>query len=146
MSVEKLLQILRDFSHWIEAVVYCRCEGALDIFCEFLESKNTVLDVKSNLLFHRKCKDFIVLRDLKQTHPSIELETRLLSTVWRHRKNLENFYKSNNKKSKPCEPKKKNKPSKKEREKAKRMKESAKKVKLDCVVWFCLECFRNLNW
>ena len=124
-SVEKLLQTLRDFSHRIEAVVYCRREGAPDNFCKILESKITILDVKSNLLSLRKSKDFIVLHDLKQTHPSTELETRLLSTVWRHRKNLKNLYKSN-KKSKPCKPKKKNKRSKKEREKAKQKKESAK--------------------
>ena len=126
ISVEKLLQILRDFSHRIEAVVYCRREGAPDNFRKLLENKITILDVKTNLLSHRKSKDFIVLHDLKQTHPSTELEARLLSTVWRHRKNLKNLYKSKKKKSKPCKPKKKNKPSKREREKAKRMKESAK--------------------
>ena len=117
-SVEKLLQILRDFSHRIEAVVYCRREGAPDNFCKILESKITILDGKSNLLSLRKSKDFIVLHDLKQTHPSTELETRLLSTVWRHRKNLKNLYKSN-KKSKPCKPKK-NKRSKKEKKRNRR--------------------------
>ena len=115
ISVVKLLQILRDFSHRIEAVLECRREGAPDIFRKLLESKITILDVKSNLLSHRKSKDFIVLHDLKQTHPSTELEARLLSTVWRHRKNLKNLYKSNKKKSKPCTPKKKNKPLKKEK-------------------------------
>ena len=89
ISVEKLLQILRDFSHRIEDV-YCRREGAPDIFRKLLESKITILEVKSNLS-HRKSKDFIVLHGLKQTHPSTELEARLLSTVWRHRKNLKNL-------------------------------------------------------
>ena len=107
ISVEKLLQILRDFSHRIEAVVYCRREGAPDIFRKLLESKFTILDVKSNLLSHRKSKDFIVLHDLKQTHPSTEFKARLLSTVWTHRKNLK-IFESNKKKSKPCKPKKKN--------------------------------------
>ena len=115
ISVEKLLQILRDFKHRIEAVVYCRREGAPDTFRKLFESKIIILDVKSNLLSHRKSKDFIVLHDLKQTHPSTELEAQLLSTVWRHRKNLKNFYKGNKKESKPCKPKKKNKPSKKEK-------------------------------
>ena len=131
ISVENLLQILRDFSHRIEAVVYCRREGAPDNFRKLLESKITILDVKSNLLSHRNSKDFIVLHDLKQTHPSTELEARLLSTVWRHRKNLKFFYKNNKKKSKPCEPKKQNKPSKKEREKAKPKKE---KLSSSCVL------------
>ena len=45
-SVEKLLQILRDFSHRIEAVIYCRREGALDIFRKLLESRINILDVK----------------------------------------------------------------------------------------------------
>ena len=125
ISVEKLLKILRDFSHRIEAVVFCRREGAPDIFRKLLESKITILDIKSNLLSHRKCKDFKVLDDLKQTHPSTELEARLLSAVWRHRKNLKSRYKSDKKKrSKQCKPKK-NKPSKKEREGAKRKKETA---------------------
>ena len=125
ISAEKLLEILREFSHRIEAVVYCRREGAPDIFRKLLESEITILDVKSNLLSHRKSKDFKVLDDLKQTHPSTELEARLLSTVWRHRKNLKSLYKSDKKKrSKQCKPKK-NKPSKKERERAKRKKETA---------------------
>ena len=111
ISVEKLLQILRDFSHGIEAVLYCRRERTPDIFRKLLESKITILDVKSNLLSQRKSKEFIVLHDLKQTHPSTELEAPLLPSVWRHRKNLKNLYKSNKKKSKPCKPKKKNKPS-----------------------------------
>ena len=126
ISVEKLFRILRDFSHRVEAVVYCRREGATDIFRKLLENKITRLDNKSNLPSHRKNKDFIVLHDLKQTHKSTELETRLLSTVWRHRKNLKSLHKSNKKKSKLCNAKMKNKPSKKEREEAKRMKESAK--------------------
>ena len=32
ISVEKLLEILREFSNLIEAVVYCRTEGSPDIF------------------------------------------------------------------------------------------------------------------
>ena len=102
-SVEKLLRILRDLSHRIEAVVYCRREGALDVFRKLLETKITILDVKSNLLSHRKSKDFKVLDNLKQTHPSTELEARLLSTVWRHRKILKNLCKSDKRKrSKSC--------------------------------------------
>ena len=88
ISVEKLLRILREFSNGIEAVLYCRREGAPDIFRKLFESKINIIDFKSNLLFHHKCKDFKVLDNLKQTHPSTELEARLLSTVWRHRKNL----------------------------------------------------------
>ena len=125
ISVEKLLEILREFSHRIEAVVYCRTEGSPDIFRKLLESKINILDVKSNLLSHLKGKDFKVLDDLKQTHPSTELEARLLSTVRRDRNNLKSLYKTDKKKrSKRCKPKK-NKPSKKEREKAKRRKETA---------------------
>ena len=45
-SVEKLLHILRDLSYRIEAVVYCRREGALDVFRKLLETKITILDVK----------------------------------------------------------------------------------------------------
>ena len=41
-----------------------------------------ILDVKSDLLSHRKSEDLKVLDDLKQTHPSTELEARLLSIVW----------------------------------------------------------------
>ena len=47
ISVEKLLQILRDFSHRIGAVVYCKREGAPDIFRKMLESRITILGVKS---------------------------------------------------------------------------------------------------
>ena len=91
ISVEKLLQILRDFSHRNKAVVYCRRDGAPDFFRKLLESKITILDVKSNLLSNRKSEVFRVLHDLKQTHLSTELEFRLLSTVWRQRKNLKIF-------------------------------------------------------
>ena len=85
ISVEKLLQILRDFSRRIEAVVYYRREGAPDLFRKMLESKITIEDVESKLLSHRKNKDFRVLHNLKRTHPSTELEARLLSTVWTER-------------------------------------------------------------
>ena len=100
-------KILREFSHRLEAAVCCRREVAPDIFRKLLESKINILDVKSNLLSHRKSKDINVLDDLKQTHPPTDLEARLLSNVWRHRKNLKKLYKSDKKERwKQCKPKK----------------------------------------
>ena len=122
ISVEKLLQIL---CHRIEAVVYCRLEGAPEIFRKWLESKLTILDVKSNLLSHRKSRDFIVLHDLKQTHPSTELEARLLSTVWRHRKNLKIFI-GVTRRSRIRASQRRKTSHQRKKEKAKRKKESAK--------------------
>ena len=130
-SVEDLLETLRKYRDRIEAIVYTRREGTIDISAELLKTQITVLKAQSNLVSHRKSKDTKVLEDLRQIHPSVELEARLLSTIWRNRDDLTRLYKRmKGKKTKTDKEeeseqkqaersKKKKKKSKKERERAK---------------------------
>ena len=73
--------------------MYTRREGTIDIFPELLKTQITVLKAQSNLVSHRKSKDTKVLEDVRQIHPSVELEARLLSTIWRNRDDLTRLYK-----------------------------------------------------
>ena len=68
--------------------MYTRREGPIGIFPELLKTQITVLKAQSNIVSHRKSKDTKVLEDLRQIHPSVELEARLLSTIWRNRDDL----------------------------------------------------------
>ena len=130
-SVEDLLETLRKYRDRIEAIVYTRPEGNIDIFPELLKTPITVLKAQSNLVSHRKSKDTKVLEDLRQIQPSVELEARLLSTTWRNRDDLTRLYKrkkgkktktdkEEEREQKQAERPKKKKKSKKERERAKR--------------------------
>ena len=92
-SVEDLLEALRNYRDRIEAIVYTRREGTIDIFPELLKTQIKVLKAQSTLVSRRKSNDTKVLEDLRQIHPSVELEARLLSTIWRNRDDLTRLYK-----------------------------------------------------
>ena len=105
--VEELVKTIRNFKHRIEAIIYCRRKGNREIFRDLIRTGVPIIDVKKKLVSHRKSHDEKVLKDLAKIHPSVELEARLLATVWRKRRSLRTLIKR--------KPKTKNKPSKKER-------------------------------
>ena len=108
-SISKLKEILIEFRHRIEAIIYCRRGGTNDIWNELIQTRIPIVDVKRKLLSHRKSNTQAVRDDLEQVHPSLELESRLLQTVWKKRNCLPQLIKKKKQK--------KNKPSQKERRK-----------------------------
>ena len=86
-SVELLLSILHGLRHWISTIVYTKRTNTTDIIKRLRIMDILIIPVKK-LLSTRKRKNNRILRDSRQTHPSLILEERLIRTVSRNRKYL----------------------------------------------------------
>ena len=114
-TTSQLIEILSQWQARIKAIVYCQRSGTVNIRKKLFGTGIVIIDAKTKLISHRKQKDAFILSELKRIHPKVDLEYKLLSTVWRHRSFLSKF-----------KPEKKNrkKPSKEKRKKRKQRKQS----------------------
>ena len=90
-TTSQLVEILSQWQTRIKAIVYCQRSGTVNIRKKLFGFGIVIADAKPKLISHRKQKDAFILSELKRIHPKVNLEYKLLSTVWRNRNFLTKF-------------------------------------------------------
>ena len=86
-SVELLLSTLHGLRQRIAAIVYTKRANNTDILKRLRTLDILIIPVKK-LLSTRNIKNNRILRDSRQIHPSLIVEERLITTIYRSRNNL----------------------------------------------------------
>ena len=104
-TTSQLIEILSRWQARIKAIVYCQRSGTVNIRKKLFGTGIVIIDAKTKLISHRKQKDAFILSELKRIHPKVDLEYKLLSTVWRNRSFLSKFKPEKKNRKKPSKKK-----------------------------------------
>ena len=86
-SSSQLINLIEQFKDKIAAIIYLQREGAPNLFHLLKNTKILTIDAR-NLLSYRKKNNKLILHQLKQVHPQVDLESHLFNIVHEHRDNL----------------------------------------------------------
>ena len=116
---QQLVTALKQQSHRITAVIYCRRFGTADIFNQLLATDILIIRADKHLLSHRKRNNHWIKTQLAEVHPCVRIDLNLLHTVLQRSKKLQSIVIQNRSRTRKRESKKRSTSARRRNKKAK---------------------------